>query len=104
MSEHEASSNPSEDHVAERDLSESDPPPEGGIEVFRPQKQRLSHPDVVRLILACAMIVILALTVAGGWWGWHSGKNITDWTSFTAPVFTLSGVALTFYFTRDKYQ
>lgn len=74
-------------------------PPAGGLGT--PDAKLLSHTDKMRSSLAIALIVITIAIVGLGFLGWIRGHDLGAWATFTAPVFTLLGVALTFYFTKD---
>jgi len=94
--------NENDDSSAILDVTAEAAPEEGPPPVTKDTTQPLSHSDKMRKWISFALVGILAGTVAGGFYGWVRGHDLGTWTSFTTPVFTLAGVALTFYFTRER--
>lgn len=91
---------PSEDlpAVITKSLTEDvDPLPRLG----KPQTTPVD-PDRVRWELARLHVYVLVGIVVVGAVGWCRGADLGGWASFTAPVFTLIGVVVAFYFGKTS--
>lgn len=84
--------------VITKSLTENvDPLPHLG----RPQTTPVD-PDRVRWELARLHVYVLVGIVVVGAVGWFRGADLGGWASFTAPVFTLIGVVVAFYFGKTS--
>lgn len=59
-------------------------------------------PDRVRWELARMHVFLLIGIIVVGAVGWCRGADLGGWASFTAPVFTLIGVVVAFYFGKTS--
>lgn len=60
------------------------------------------NPGRIRWWVAIVLLLVMCVTVGGGLVGWLEGHNLSEWTGFTTPVFTLAGVAVAFYFSDRR--
>jgi hypothetical protein len=85
----------------EEALVEDLPPPPGGLDKFK-QQRKPPHPDWVRACITGAVLLLLAGVIAVACWGWLSGwrteDEIESFGLIMAPIVTLSGTILGFYF------
>lgn len=86
---------------ADLSLVENLPPPPGGLDTFK-QQRKPPHPDWVRAWITFAVLLLLTGVVGVACWGWLSGwrseDEIETFGLIMAPIVTLSGTILGFYF------
>ncbi|WP_422117704.1 hypothetical protein [Brachybacterium sp. UNK5269] len=99
MSKTEESSKPSQDpDLILDDAPEGDAP---ALKRAGPDPKTFHERMQGRLISLFTVLLIGAILVGGGGWLFTEAE-LRDWVSFTAPIFTLSGSALAYYFGTSR--
>ena len=90
-----------EHHPQSQGISEDETPGPGKPGLEKKGRAKPPHRDTVRRTLAFGVLVLTGIAVVIGGIGYLKGDDISSWSTFCGPLFTLAGVALPFSLTRS---